>query len=448
MKLIKRGELLFGCRRRGDKLVGQLWVTGTEISAERQQAILDRSDETNGSSVEPKLVDALIEPLSETLALDIQTWSRLGNGLVFTVEVPIDSHSTETAIRHEKHDFKGTILVASDAPIARNELMLLLRELGHEPLSAPADVDSVALSAKKFGGMRPEIIVVDYGSRNEKTAFRIVRALRNELGLEVPVIALVDDISQLAELNAIAKPCAYLPKPVQATELGQQIASLLADVRYRAAASIRHHRDAVLQTIFVIDDDNILRSAVQDVFRLRAQDVELYPSSESFLESYNRDRRGCLIVDNRLPGMTGVELLEQLKAEGSSLPSIMITAHGDVPTAVRALKAGAIDYIEKPISYEGLLSAVERALEINRGSADTVVKRREMAARVADLTPRERQVMDLVVSGRSSKKIAQILNISQRTVENHRAAIMRRVGAASLSDLIRIVMQLRSSDNL
>jgi two-component system, chemotaxis family, CheB/CheR fusion protein len=181
------------------------------------------------------------------------------------------------------------------------------------------------------------------------------------------------------------------------------------------------------------------------VLGLQGQKVELFSSSEDFLKAYIRDQRGCLVIDNKLPGMDGVELLERLKSEGSTLPSIMITGHGDTATAVRALKAGAIDYIDKPMSYEALLSAVERALEIDRSSADALIRRRELAARIAELTPRERQVLDLVVGGYSSKKIAQILDISQRTVENHRAAIMRRAGATSLPDLIRIVMQLRSS---
>ena len=133
--------------------------------------------------------------------------------------------------------------------------------------------------------------------------------------------------------------------------------------------------------------------------------------------------------------MTGVELLERLKADGATLPSIMITGHGDTSTAVRSLKAGAIDYLEKPISYEALLTAVERALAIDRGSADAMVKRRELTARLAELTPRERQVMDLVVAGQSSKSIARILGISQRTVENHRFNIRKKLALARSVDL-------------
>ena len=153
----------------------------------------------------------------------------------------------------------------------------------------------------------------------------------------------------------------------------------------------------------MVDDDAVLRDAVRDVLHHQGQNVEVFSNSESFLEIYNRDRRGCLVIDNKLPGMTGVEVLERLKAEGSMLPSVMITGHGDISTAVRALKAGAVDYIEKPISYESLLTTVERALEIDRGGAEALIRRRELAARIAELTPRERQVMDLVVAGRSSK---------------------------------------------
>jgi two-component system CheB/CheR fusion protein len=235
---------------------------------------------------------------------------------------------------------------------------------------------------------------------------------------------------------------------VQASELAAQIARFLDLTRARAATRSRRKSNGNLQqTIYVVDDDGILRGAAHGVLGQLGAQVVSYASAEDFLENRPRNFRGCLIVDNLLPGMKGVELLERLKAEGDMLPSIMITGYGDTKSAVRALKAGAIDYMEKPVSHEALLLAAEHALERDIGSADARLRKRELAARVEELTPRERQVMDLVVEGHSSKRIANILRISQRTVENHRAAVMKRIGAASLSQLIRIGLQLRLSDD-
>jgi FixJ family two-component response regulator len=138
-------------------------------------------------------------------------------------------------------------------------------------------------------------------------------------------------------------------------------------------------------------------------------------------------------------------LLEKLEAKGAMLPAIVITGHGDIAGAVRAMRVGAIDYIEKPVHQGKLLSAIDRALEIDKGFRDTLARRQELAARYATLTRREQQVMDLVANGATSKAIGRMLNISPRTVENHRAAMMKRLGAASLSDVIHAVMELRVS---
>jgi len=147
-------------------------------------------------------------------------------------------------------------------------------------------------------------------------------------------------------------------------------------------------------------------------------------------------------LDDKLPGLQGIELLERLKAKGATLPAIVLTGHGNIATAVRAMRMGAIDYIEKPVHHDQLLAAIDRALEIDKAYADILSRRQELAARYATLTQRELQVMNLVAKGASSKAIASMLNISQRTVESHRAAVMKRMGANSLSELIHAVMEL------
>ena len=152
------------------------------------------------------------------------------------------------------------------------------------------------------------------------------------------------------------------------------------------------------------------------------------PSSKPIV----RGREGCLLVDALMPGMSGIELIERLKAEGHRLPAIVITGNGAVPMAVQAMKAGAVDFIEKPVGHEELLASVERALDQTRDTATLSASRETAATRVASLTTRQRQILDLVLAGHPSKNIAADLGISQRTVDNHRAAIMKKTGSKSL----------------
>jgi two-component system CheB/CheR fusion protein len=179
---------------------------------------------------------------------------------------------------------------------------------------------------------------------------------------------------------------------------------------------------------------------MRDLLEADGRTVEIYNSCEAFLAVYHPGRQGCLLVDARMPGMGGLELLQRLKGEGCRLPAIMITGHGDVPMAVQAMKAGAVDFIEKPIGYQELLASVERALEQAGDSAKLSAWRETAASSIAGLTARQRQVMDLVLAGHPSKNIAADLGVSQRTVENHRAAVMKKTGSRSLPALIRLAL--------
>ena len=190
----------------------------------------------------------------------------------------------------------------------------------------------------------------------------------------------------------------------------------------------------------MVDDDSAVREALRDLLRGDGRTVEIYASSEAFLDAYRPGGDGCLLVDARMPGMGGLALLQRLKSEGTRLPAIMITGQGDVPMAVEAMKAGAADFIEKPIRRDELFASIERALEQIRDSAKLAVRREAAAAHLAGLTARQRQIMELVLAGHPSKNIAADLGISQRTVENHRAAVMKKTGSHSLSALIRLAL--------
>ena len=168
--------------------------------------------------------------------------------------------------------------------------------------------------------------------------------------------------------------------------------------------------------------------------------VESYASSEAFLDAFDPGNSACLLIDAYLPGMSGLELLAKLRDEGHRLPAIMITGDADVPMAVEAMKAGALDFIEKPIGRPELIASIDRALELSQDSSKLLKLRESASAHLAGLTLRQRDVMERVLAGQPSKNIAADLCISQRTVENHRAAIMTRTGSKSLPALARLAL--------
>jgi two-component system CheB/CheR fusion protein len=198
--------------------------------------------------------------------------------------------------------------------------------------------------------------------------------------------------------------------------------------------------------IFVVDDDDRVRNTIREVLEDDGRHVEDYAACELFLEAFRPGRESCLLIDAYLPGMSGLELLRRLREAGHDLPAIMITGNSDVPMAVQAMKAGASDFIEKPITRQELLDSVGRALEQSRDSSKLSARQEDAAQHVAGLTSRQRQIMELVLAGHPSKNIAADLRISQRTVENHRASIMRKTGTKSLPALARLALVAVGND--
>jgi two-component system CheB/CheR fusion protein len=231
---------------------------------------------------------------------------------------------------------------------------------------------------------------------------------------------------------------------VKLKELTQVIQRLLpvsqSLVPSRAAPSADVAGGTQPPAIYVVDDDSHICEALRSVLEDEGRTVKDFGSCEAFLEAYRPGREACLLIDAYLPGMSGLELLQRLRDADDRLPAIMITGYGDVPMAVQAMKAGASDFIEKPINRSELLASVERALEQSRDSNKLFAWRAAAAEHVAGLSRRQRQVMDLVLAGHPNKNIAADLGISQRTVENHRALIMRKTGSKSVPALARLAI--------
>jgi len=194
--------------------------------------------------------------------------------------------------------------------------------------------------------------------------------------------------------------------------------------------------------VFIVDDDAAVRDALKFLLRSVGHPVEAFASAVDFLAAYRDDRPGCLVLDIRMPGMSGLELQAQLNERRSMLPIIFITGHGDVPMAVEAMQSGAMDFIQKPFRDQDLIDRINQALEKdakNRASLGELTLIRE---RLTSLTPREREVMDLVVHGKANKVIAGDLDLSQRTVEIHRSRVMEKMLATSLAHLVRMVIEV------
>jgi len=192
--------------------------------------------------------------------------------------------------------------------------------------------------------------------------------------------------------------------------------------------------------VFIVDDDEAVRDSLEALLAAKGHAVEAYASGEAFLAAYKPEFCGCALVDLRMPGIDGLGVIERLKARGSTLPIVVVTGHGDVPLAVRAMKAGAIDFIEKPYNNRTILDAVRQALARSGATAANGAESVKAAELVAQLTPRELEVLQHLVIGRPNKVIAYELAISPRTVEIHRANLMKKMQAGSLSHLVRLAL--------
>ena len=194
-------------------------------------------------------------------------------------------------------------------------------------------------------------------------------------------------------------------------------------------------------TIFIVDDDEAVRESLALMLEASGYRIAAYASGEAFLAALKRDAEGCLLVDVRMPGgMGGLEVQEELGRRGSAVPAIVMTGHGDVPLAVRAMRAGAADFIEKPFSDETILASIERALKQGESRRQDRARNAEVLAHAERLTEREREVLDELIVGHPNKVIAHHLSISPRTVEIHRARVMEKMQARNLSELVRMAL--------
>ncbi|QGM46041.1 chemotaxis protein CheB [Methylocystis heyeri] len=446
LKFTTSGKVLLGCRRRGDTMRIEVWDTGPGIAEEDRLTIFEEFHQINNPARERSkglgLGLAIVQRLSSLLSHPIDLKSLPGCGSMFSICVPIAARAntplnfTRRGSTSEHAKGSASILVIEDDPSIRELLDMLLRGAGHRPIAAADGVAALASTEQ------PDIVVADFKLPNGPSGVEVVVKLREKFQREIPAIVLTGDISTQT-LRAIANlGCTHLDKPVETAELLRAIAHFLPAPTPIATPDTETkpsngHSSA---TIFVVDDDAGVRDAVREMLEAHGWSVATFSSCEAFLQTRRPEKEGCLVIDAVLPGMNGFELLARLKADKLTLPSIMITANGDVSTAVKAMRAGASDFIEKPFGHEELIASIAHALEQNAQSGPSYERRTAAAAQLDGLTKRQREILKLVLAGHPSKNIAADLGVSQRTIENHRAAIMRKTKSRSIPALIRLAI--------
>ena len=457
-KYTRHGKVLLGCRRHGAVLRIEVWDTGIGIPAGELDAIFNEYHQLDNPARERSrglgLGLPIVQRLSKLLGHKVHVQSWLGRGSVFSLDVTIDQGVDDVilasdviaAVLPPALHRSGTILLVEDDLAVSSLLDLFLQDEGYRVLIERDGVEALATLART--GIEPDLILTDYNLPNRLSGLQLALSIRKSLRRDIPVIILTGDISAETLNSVHTHDFGYMCKPVKLGALAESIQALLpvSQIQFRppgsaAGPNARFSTETDTQpTVFVIDDNRHVRESICAVLREDGRLSEDFEDAEKFLAKYTSGCGGCLLVDANLPGMSGLELLQFLRKSGDRLPVIMITGNSDVHMAVEVMKAGAADFVEKPIGYKDLLESVDRALERSRDVTKVAAWREDAANHINGLTARQHQIMALVLAGHPSKNIAADLGISQRTVENHRAAIMKRTGSSSLPALARLAV--------
>ncbi len=450
LKYTRAGRVLLGCRRQGEMLRIEVWDSGIGIAADQLQTIFDEYHQIDNAARERGrgfgLGLSIVQRLGRLLGHHVAVRSTPGRGSVFSVEIPRASVPAMVALPAQVAGRTVTppgaaILLIEDDPDIRELLTNFLTEEGFIVTAAHDARQAKSLVAA--GTVTPDLILADYNLPGEESGLQVAQDLRASLGRAIPVIIVTGDISTATLRLIAAQNCMQMNKPVKLAAMLDTIGNLLGDAAAEnlSAALASRLGEGEKRTIFIVDDDARIRDSMRAIFEEAGKQVQSYPDAESFLAALPEQIEDCcLVVDAALPGISGLQLLQKLAADAVALPAIMVTGLGDIGMAVQAMKAGAADFLEKPVSPVELLACVRRVLDERQGHQEIEARQRDTARRIAGLTNRQREVMERVLMGQPSKNIAADLGISQRTVENHRASIMQKTGAKSIPALARLAV--------
>ena len=461
LKYTPSGRVLIGCRRRGKGAVIEVRDTGIGIAENEIMAVFEEYHQVNNPARERSmglgLGLSIVQRLGALLGHGIGAASNPGRGSVFSIQIDdIAQQQTQPAERPLEVDLKrataitdkARILIVEDDPEVLDLLDMMLRDRGHETLLAPDGPTALALVSE--ADVPPDLVLTDYNLPGGLNGLALAEELRRAVARDVPAIVLTGDISTLAMRRISQRDVLHLAKPVTVDRLARAVSDLLGppfgDLTRPAPLVVTEQSGTAEQfvaataPVFLVDDDDDLRASLCELLREADHVVHDYPTAEAFLASYVHGTRGCLLIDAYLPGMGGIDLLEKLKSRAEPLVSIMITGHSDVAIAVGAMRAGAVDFVEKPVSRNDLLGRINAAMEAAKDLGSISDARQARSAALATLTPRQQEVLNSVLAGKASKIIAFELDVSQRTIESHRAAIMKKLGAKSVPELVRLAL--------
>jgi two-component system CheB/CheR fusion protein len=450
IKYTEEGKILIGCRHRSGKLRIEIWDTGIGIAEDQLNAIFDEFHQIDNFARERSrglgLGLSIVKRLADLLGHEVDVRSRPGKGSAFSVNLAIVDQGQarpptpvkKPVLQPDLPAHGNKIVIVDDDPDVLELLAELISGDGH--IVRTATDAAAALRLITDGAVRPDILLTDYNLPGDRNGLELVAEVRKYLSNNLPAIVLTGDISSETLAKIVNEDCLKLSKPIKAHELRAAIEKINPQDNPQSTSRLPSDTETNASVTYLVDDDNSVRTNIREVLEADGRTVEDFDSAEAFLDCYRQGTEGCLLVDAYLPGISGVELIHKLRERGDHFPAILITGSSDVGLAVEAMKTGACDFIEKPVGRVELLECIARAIDQSRGIRLNDALHHEAAAHLADLTSRQLEIMDLVLAGHPSKNIAADLGISQRTVENHRAAVMRKMGAKSLPELARMAL--------
>lgn len=462
IKYTSAGAVLVGARRRGGMVRIEVRDSGIGIRPDQLGAIFEEFHQVDTPSHDSGgglgLGLSIVKRLGLLLGHPVDVRSLPGRGSTFAIAVPraspiagpaplpLPEPGVDNATRASVNP--GVILVVDDDADVLDLLKQVLRPVGHRVHGARDAAEAIRLVTD--GAVRPDLLLTDFNLPDGTNGLDLLGRLRALLRDSLPGIILTGDISTgtMARIAArvAAGNCVRLDKPVDPRRLIDAIGRLCPldpDQTLAAPPPVVALKPPGLRgapLIHVVDDDATIREAMREVLEAHGLGVADYDSAETFLATYQPGAEGCLLLDAHMPGMSGLDLLGTLRTRQDHLPVILVTGGGDIALAVAAMRAGASNFLEKPVGRAAILACVDQALGQSHDTHRTDANRTEAAARVATLTPRQREVMRRVLAGEPSKNIAADLAISQRTVENHRSEIMHKMKVRSIPELVKLAI--------
>ncbi|MBS7812017.1 CheR family methyltransferase [Roseococcus pinisoli] len=427
------GRILVGCRRRGELLGLEVWSEGLQIPLPVLRASFDpRVDgPAFGESADASRFGLEVaHRLSELLGHPIRLETRVPGTPAFIMELPTAARPATRLLSGGDQEGQRPILIVGEMSMLADSLRLLLEQDGYTAMLATDAPYAIGLAVEH----PPALIVAEYELPGRLTGLDLARRIGDTQDPPPPAILLTGDLPAALLHDIASADFTHVPESIRPEELLELIRRQLP--RASAPATM----PASLGRIFIVNSDATSRLAMGEWLQNHGWVTECFASAEVFLDSDTPERRGCVLVDWSLAGMGGLALLGILRPLSHRLPVIMLAEQGDIRLAVRAISEGAIDFIKRPVQYDALLRSIEKAMLKVAASAQHQASRTELTVRLASLTQRQREILERIVAGMPNKIIAAELNLSQRTVENHRAALMSKLGARSLSELIRIVV--------